>query len=57
MEKLALENKPKLTPIGGGSAYSREWDYERMRKIADAVGAILLVDMAPPGWSDPQLAC
>ena len=47
MEKLALENKPKLI-IGGGSAYSREWDYERMRKIADAVGAILLVDMAHP---------
>ena len=47
MEKLALENKQKLI-IGGGSAYSREWDYERMRKIADAVGAILLVDMAHP---------
>ena len=47
MERLALENKPKLI-IGGGSAYSREWDYERMRKIADEVGAILMIDMAHP---------
>ena len=39
MEKLALEHKPKLI-IGGGSAYSREWDYARMRKIADEVGAL-----------------
>lgn len=45
MEKLALENKPKLI-IGGGSAYSREWDYARMRAIADKVGAIFMVDMA-----------
>jgi len=45
MEKLALENKPKLI-IGGASAYSREWDYERMRAIADKVGAILWIDMA-----------
>lgn len=45
MEKLALENKPKLI-IGGGSAYSREWDYARMREIADKVGAIFMVDMA-----------
>ena len=45
MEQLALENKPKLI-IGGASAYSREWDYERMRKIADKVGAILWIDMA-----------
>ena len=41
MEKLALEHKPKLI-IGGGSAYSREWDYARMRKIADEVGALLM---------------
>ena len=34
--------------IGGASAYSREWDYERMRKIADMTGAILMVDMAHP---------
>lgn len=45
MEKLALECKPKLI-IGGASAYSREWDYERMRAIADKVGAILWIDMA-----------
>jgi glycine hydroxymethyltransferase len=47
MEQLALENKPKLI-IGGGSAYSREWDYARMRKIADEVGALLMIDMAHP---------
>ena len=45
MEQLAVENKPKLI-IGGASAYSREWDYERMRAIADKVGAILWIDMA-----------
>ena len=47
MEQLALEHKPKLI-IGGGSAYSREWDYKRMREIADKVGAILMIDMAHP---------
>ena len=47
MEALALEHKPKMI-IGGGSAYSREWDYKRMREIADKVGAILMVDMAHP---------
>ena len=47
MERLAMENKPKLI-IGGGSAYSREWDYVRMRKIADSVGALLMIDMAHP---------
>ena len=45
MERLALEHKPKLI-IGGASAYSREWDYERMRAIDDKVGAILWIDMA-----------
>ena len=45
MEELARENKPKLI-IGGASAYSREWDYARMRKIADEVGALLWIDMA-----------
>ena len=45
MEQIALECKPKLI-IGGASAYSREWDYERMREIADKVGAILWIDMA-----------
>ena len=47
MEQLAIENKPKLI-IGGGSAYSREWDYKRMREIADKVGALLMIDMAHP---------
>ena len=45
MERKALEFKPKLI-IGGASAYSREWDYERMRAIADKVGAVLWIDMA-----------
>ena len=45
MEQTALECRPKLI-IGGASAYSREWDYERMRAIADKVGAILWIDMA-----------
>lgn len=47
MERLALQHKPKLL-IGGGSAYSREWDYARMREIADKAGAIFMVDMAHP---------
>lgn len=47
MERLAHEHKPKLI-VGGGSAYSREWDYKRMREIADSVGALLMVDMAHP---------
>jgi len=47
MEESALREKPKMI-IGGASAYSREWDYERMRKIADATGAIFIVDMAHP---------
>ena len=47
MERLAKEHKPKLI-IGGGSAYSREWDYARMRAIADEVGALLMIDMAHP---------
>ena len=47
MEQLAIEHKPKLI-IGGGSAYSREWDYARMRQIADKVGALLMIDMAHP---------
>ncbi|WP_302973273.1 serine hydroxymethyltransferase, partial [Alistipes indistinctus] len=45
MERLALEHKPKMI-IGGASAYSREWDYKRMREIADKVGALLMIDMA-----------
>jgi glycine hydroxymethyltransferase len=45
VEKLALEAKPKLI-LAGGSAYPRFWDFARFRKIADAVGAIFMVDMA-----------
>ena len=47
MEEVALKEKPKMI-MGGASAYSREWDYSRMRSIADKVGAILVVDMAHP---------
>ena len=47
MEKMALKEKPKVL-VGGASAYSREWDYKRMRDIADKVGAIFMVDMAHP---------
>ena len=47
MEEIALREKPKLI-IGGASAYSREWNYQRMREIADKVGAMLMIDMAHP---------
>ena len=47
MEETAVKEKPKLI-IGGASAYSREWDYERMRNIADMIGATFVVDMAHP---------
>lgn len=47
MEQLALEHRPKLL-VGGASAYSREWDYKRMRQIADKVGALFMFDMAHP---------
>jgi len=47
MEEVALREKPKMI-VGGASAYSREWDYKRMREIADKVGAILMIDMAHP---------
>ena len=47
MEEVAMKEKPKMI-IGGASAYSREWDYERMRKIADKINAIFMVDMAHP---------
>ncbi|MDO4972437.1 MAG: serine hydroxymethyltransferase [Bacteroidales bacterium] len=47
MEEVALREQPKLI-IGGASAYSREWDYARMREIADKVGALLMIDMAHP---------
>lgn len=45
--KLADIHKPKLI-ICGASAYSRDWDYERFRKIADGIGAVLLADIAHP---------
>ncbi len=47
MEEIALRERPRLI-IGGASAYSREWDYARMRRIADEIGAILMIDMAHP---------
>ncbi|WP_029904842.1 serine hydroxymethyltransferase [Prevotella sp. 10(H)] len=47
MEQVARQEKPKLI-IAGASAYSREWDYARIRKIADEIGAIFMVDMAHP---------
>lgn len=47
MEEVALRERPKLI-IGGASAYSREWDYKRMREIADKIGALFMVDMAHP---------
>jgi glycine hydroxymethyltransferase len=47
MEKVALEHRPKLI-IGGASAYSRDWDWKRMREIADKIGAILMADIAHP---------
>ncbi len=47
LEAVALAERPKMI-IGGASAYSREWDYARIRKVADQVGAIFLVDMAHP---------
>ena len=47
MEEIARREKPKLI-VGGASAYSREWDYKRMRDIADQVGALLMIDMAHP---------
>ena len=46
-EETCLRERPKLI-IGGASAYSREWDYARMRKVADEIGAIYMVDMAHP---------
>ncbi len=47
MEAIAKKEKPKLI-IAGASAYSRDWDYARMRKIADSTGAILMADIAHP---------
>ena len=47
LEQIALTEKPKLI-IAGASAYSRDWDYERIRQVADKIGAIFMVDMAHP---------
>ena len=47
VEKIAKKENPKLL-ICGASAYSRDWDYARLRKIADKVGALLLADISHP---------
>lgn len=47
LEKIAREEKPKLI-ICGASAYSRDWDYARIRKVADEVGALILADISHP---------
>ena len=47
MEEIALEHKPKLI-VGGASAYSRDWDWKRIREIADKIGALLMADIAHP---------
>ncbi len=63
VEKAAKKEKPKLI-ICGASAYSRDWDYERLRKIADGVGALLLADISHPAgliargiMNDPMPHC
>lgn len=47
LETIALKERPKLI-IAGASAYTREWDYARIRRVADQIGAIFMVDMAHP---------
>lgn len=47
LERVALSERPKLI-IAGASAYSRDWDYARIRRVADEIGAIFMVDMAHP---------
>lgn len=47
LEQVARAERPKLI-VAGASAYSREWDYARIRKVADEIGAIFMVDMAHP---------
>ena len=47
MEEVARRERPRLI-VGGASAYSRDWDYARMRRLADEIGAILMIDMAHP---------
>ncbi len=47
LEEIALQEKPRLI-IAGASSYSRDWDYERMRKTADKIGALLMADISHP---------
>ena len=47
LEEVALRERPKLI-VGGASAYCHEWDYARIRKVADEIGAIFMFDMAHP---------
>ncbi|MDR2805281.1 MAG: serine hydroxymethyltransferase, partial [Dysgonamonadaceae bacterium] len=47
LQEIAFRERPKLI-VAGASAYSREWDYARIRQVADAIGAIFMVDMAHP---------
>ena len=47
LEEVALREQPKMI-ICGASAYSRDWDYARIRKVADAIGALLLADISHP---------
>jgi glycine hydroxymethyltransferase len=47
IEDMAKKEKPKMI-VAGASAYSREWDYEKLRQIADSIGALLMCDMAHP---------
>jgi glycine hydroxymethyltransferase len=47
MEEIAMKEKPKMI-ICGASAYSRDWDYKRIREIADAIGAVIMADIAHP---------
>ena len=47
MEQVARSERPKLI-IAGASAYSRDWDYARIRQLADEIGAVFMVDMAHP---------
>jgi glycine hydroxymethyltransferase len=63
MEEVARREKPKMI-ICGASAYSRDWDYERIRKVADEVGALVLADISHPAGliaagllSDPLEHC
>jgi glycine hydroxymethyltransferase len=47
MEEIAMKEKPKMI-ICGASAYSRDWDYKKIREIADAAGAVIMADVAHP---------